>query len=247
MNDYDFMRYSRQISSRKIGESGQKAICSMNCLVIGAGGLGNVVAPILVGAGFNVTVCDGDSVELSNLHRQNHFLESDIGKNKAVVLSTKLKRLNSSTRIRTVDTFLEGERLDLEMSLCDIVIDCTDSSTSKLAINKSANNSGTPLVFGGVIGESGQVCCFDFGKKKTTCLQCCMGQPKSTNSNCSGMYVLAPIVYMVGARMASDVMKFALNGRFVFDREITFIYLDSSSHKLEIPLNEQCVCCGGTN
>lgn len=63
-------------------------------IILGAGGTGGYVIPHLYRIGFaanrnmRIVVCDGDVVEEKNLIRQN-FVEQDIGRNKAQVLSAR--------------------------------------------------------------------------------------------------------------------------------------------------------------
>lgn len=63
-------------------------------IVLGAGGTGGYVVPHLYRLGYasehptRIIVCDGDVVEQKNLIRQN-FVEQDIGRNKAQVLSER--------------------------------------------------------------------------------------------------------------------------------------------------------------
>lgn len=63
-------------------------------IILGAGGTGGYVIPHLYRIGFaanrniRIIVCDGDVVEEKNLVRQN-FVEQDIGRNKAQVLSER--------------------------------------------------------------------------------------------------------------------------------------------------------------
>jgi tRNA A37 threonylcarbamoyladenosine dehydratase len=61
-----------------ISESNQEKIKNFRIL-IGGCGLGSVIAECALRLGFeNLTVIDGDKVELSNLNRQN-YTQKDIG------------------------------------------------------------------------------------------------------------------------------------------------------------------------
>ncbi|WP_200854703.1 HesA/MoeB/ThiF family protein, partial [Klebsiella pneumoniae] len=51
LTDKQFLRYQRQISLAELGEEGQQKLLNSRVLIVGCGGLGNVVAPYLVGAG----------------------------------------------------------------------------------------------------------------------------------------------------------------------------------------------------
>ena len=78
---------------------GQENIRRGSVLVVGCGGLGSMVALFLAGAGVgNLTLVDADSVELSNLHRQLAFRESDII-NRKRRLSKSALSLNSDIAV----------------------------------------------------------------------------------------------------------------------------------------------------
>ena len=61
-------RYARQMSLPEVGEEGQMRLAGKRVAVIGAGGLGSALLPLLVGAGVgHLTLCDDDSISVSNL------------------------------------------------------------------------------------------------------------------------------------------------------------------------------------
>ena len=64
-------RYNRNILLSGVGEEGQQKLKNAKVLVVGAGGLGSPVLFYLAAAGIGeIGICDGDSVDLSNLQRQ---------------------------------------------------------------------------------------------------------------------------------------------------------------------------------
>ena len=86
-------RYSRQIILKDIGPKGQKNIIKSKVLIVGAGGLGCPIIDYLSRAGVNnIGIADHDKVSLSNLHRQNFYDLSDLGKFKVEVVKKKNKK-----------------------------------------------------------------------------------------------------------------------------------------------------------
>ena len=80
----DYKRYGRQMIMPEIGLPGQLRLKDARVLVIGLGGLGCPAAMYLAGAGVGTMgLMDGDSVELSNLHRQLLHTTDRICMNKA--------------------------------------------------------------------------------------------------------------------------------------------------------------------
>jgi hypothetical protein len=77
----------------------QRRLSQARVVLLGCGGIGSLVAVTLATAGVGeLTLVDGDHVELSNLTRQFLFTEADIGLPKAEVLARELRRRNSSCR-----------------------------------------------------------------------------------------------------------------------------------------------------
>ena len=87
MNDEWLERYSRQILLPEVDFSGQEALAASSVAIIGCGGLGSLIGLYLAGAGVGgITLIDDDVVEISNLHRQLAFRESNLGKSKSQAL-----------------------------------------------------------------------------------------------------------------------------------------------------------------
>jgi bacteriocin biosynthesis cyclodehydratase domain-containing protein len=81
----------------------QRRLASAHVLLLGCGGIGNLVAVTLATAGVGaLTLVDADRVELSNLIRQFLFTEADIGLPKSEVLARELRRRNPDCRVRPI-------------------------------------------------------------------------------------------------------------------------------------------------
>jgi len=66
MSSNDFAeRYQRQLLIPEVGEKGQLLLAQKRVVVVGAGGLGCTLLPLLVGSGVgHITICDDDLVAL---------------------------------------------------------------------------------------------------------------------------------------------------------------------------------------
>jgi len=83
MNDDQLLRYSRHILLDELGVSGQEKIINSRALIIGAGGLGSAAALFLGSSGVGqITICDDDRVDLTNLQRQIIHNTESIGERK---------------------------------------------------------------------------------------------------------------------------------------------------------------------
>lgn len=93
-----------------ISEANQKKIKNFRIL-IGGCGLGSVIAECALRLGFeNLTVIDGDKVELSNLNRQN-YTQKDIGRFKVEALKERLLEINPCATIFSTTEFLTKENI----------------------------------------------------------------------------------------------------------------------------------------
>lgn len=120
-----------------VKEGGIKRLQSANILIVGLGGVGSFAAEFLVRSGIgNLTIVDGDTVDITNINRQLPALNSTIGKNKTDVVAERILDINPEINLKKINEFLEPERMEeiLTQEKFDYVLDCIDSLSPKLAL-----------------------------------------------------------------------------------------------------------------
>lgn len=244
LSDSEFDRYSRQIMLTGWGEAAQLKLGKAKVLIVGCGGLGAAASQYLAGAGIGqLVLADGDTLERSNLPRQVAYRESNLGMNKAKALSEQLAALNSAVQCRTVGRHLAGMALELEVSLADIVLDCSDNMATRQAVNATCVKLGKPLIAGAGIGWQGQLMTFDFRTYSSPCYHCLFPSQQDPQSrNCQSAGVVGPVVGIIGNLQALEALKLII-GEAVFP---CFYQLDglSLSHRtMPIPRDPECVVC----
>jgi len=143
--------FRRQIEI--LGEH-QKELSKKSVLVVGAGGLGNVVMSEIGCIGLKeIYLIDFDMIELHNIHRQFQFKDTDIGKYKAKVLADRTHRCGTKI-IPIVEEFNDFDKK------VDLVIDCTDNFEVRQKIDNFAKKNNIPWVYSSVESWVGQVCLF---------------------------------------------------------------------------------------
>ncbi len=128
-----------------IGEENQQKLSKKSVLIVGCGGLGNIIATTLGCIGLKkIYLIDFDTIELHNIHRQFQFCKNDIGKYKCKVLKEKIQRCN--TKIICLNKKFNS---DLELDV-DLIIDATDNFEVRLEIDKFAKNKNIPWIYSSV-------------------------------------------------------------------------------------------------
>ena len=120
-----------------VKEEGIGRLKSANILIVGLGGVGSFAAEFLVRSGIgNLTIVDGDTVDITNINRQLPALNSTIGKNKTDVVAERILDINPEINLKKINEFLEPERMEeiLTQEKFDYVLDCIDSLSPKLAL-----------------------------------------------------------------------------------------------------------------
>ena len=96
-------RYSRQIAFSEFGLDGQQRLIRGRVLIVGMGGLGTWAAELLARAGVGfLRLVDSDCVELTNIHRQALYDQTD-----ADVLQVKVE--SAARRLRAINTNVDTE------------------------------------------------------------------------------------------------------------------------------------------
>lgn len=207
MNDRDFMRYSRQILLEDIAIDGQQKLLGSRVLLIGLGGLGAPAALYLAGAGIGTLVlADDDDVHLSNLQRQILFTTDDIDQPKAQTTRQRLQQLNPDIEIISLQQRLQGERLQQEVALADVVLDCTDNMATRQAINAACVSQNTPLITASAVGLGGQMMVLT-PPWAQGCYRCLWPDDAEPERNCRTAGILGPVVGIMGTLQALEAIK----------------------------------------
>lgn len=209
MNDNQLLRYSRHILLPKIGYEGQEKIVSSHALIVGAGGLGSPVALYLAASGVGkLTICDFDTVDLSNLQRQIIHTTASVGVNKAVSAQQAIGAINPEIVVQTIKQKSTDAEFQQLVKNADVVIDCSDNFATRYALNRICFQLKKPLVSGAAIGFEGQITVFDFRNASSPCYHCLYPDTGSdTEMRCTENGVFAPLVGIIGTMQAAEALK----------------------------------------
>ncbi|HVV83783.1 MAG TPA: ThiF family adenylyltransferase [Kofleriaceae bacterium] len=175
--------------------------------VVGAGGLGGPIALALAAGGFDVTVCDPDVVELSNLHRQIAFGTADLGHGKAERLVDAIARHRG--RGRAVAARFDRERARALTEGASVIVDGSDDPATKFLVADTAGALGVPYVIASAVGVGGNVF---VGGRGTACYRCLFEDVPGEAPSCADAGVLGPLVSWIGGTAARFACRAADRG-----------------------------------
>ncbi|MGI0003280.1 MAG: ThiF family adenylyltransferase, partial [Nitrosopumilaceae archaeon] len=203
----DLERYSRQVMLEEIGYEGQLKLKSAKVCVVGIGGLGNPIATRLVAMGIGkIRIVDRDVIELSNLHRQTMFDESDIGQVKVESAAKKLKKMNPDVEIEALPVSVNDYTAFDLVEGCDVVIDALDSVNARYSLNKACIAKHIPFVTGAAVGVSGQA--FTILPKESACYHCLFpALDEDSMPTCSIEGVHPSILSIIGGIEVAEAVK----------------------------------------
>lgn len=208
LSDDELLRYSRQILLPDIDLAGQEKLRAASVLIVGAGGLANPAALYLAGAGVQrLLIADGDSLEISNLHRQIGFREADIGSNKAQALASQLGALNADVQVEAYPGYVDESWLASAVASVDVVLDCSDNFATRTMVNAACVRAKKPLVSGAAIRFSGQLAVFDLRRDDAACYACLYGDGDSADELCSESGIAGPVVGVIGTLQALQAIR----------------------------------------
>ncbi len=209
MNDSQLLRYSRHILLPTIGYEGQEKIVNSHALIVGAGGLGSPVALYMAASGVGkLTICDFDTVDLTNLQRQIIHTTQSVGINKARSAQQSIQAINPEIVVQTIQQKSTEAEFEHLVKNADVVIDCSDNFATRYALNRICFSLKKPLVSGAAIGFEGQISVFDFRNEASPCYHCLYPDTGGdTEMRCTENGVFAPIVGIIGTMQAAEALK----------------------------------------
>ena len=129
-------------------KEGLENLKNANVLIVGVGGVGSFAAEFLARAGIgNLTIVDGDVVDITNINRQLPALHSTVGQTKIDVVGDRLMDINPELNLTKVQEFLSPERaFEIVDEKYDYVLDCIDSVTPKLNLIIGAKRKRVKII-----------------------------------------------------------------------------------------------------
>lgn len=124
-----------------IGEDNVNKLKNANVLIVGLGGVGGYALETLVRSGiYNLTIVDGDIVELSNLNRQIISKRNVIGRPKTLVAQARTLEINPDVNLKVINQFISEDNFSLlNIDIFDYVIDACDDLNLKILLIKNAD------------------------------------------------------------------------------------------------------------
>ena len=131
-----------------LGSDAVERLRAARVAVIGVGGVGGFAAEALARAGVgHIVVLDADRVVISNLNRQIIATEKTVGMLKTDAIKQRIVDINPKIEIKTLPIFYDESTADeLDLSELDYVLDCIDSTKSKLLLIEKSVAAGTPVI-----------------------------------------------------------------------------------------------------
>ena len=226
LSDEELLRYSRHILLDEVGVDGQARIAAARALVIGAGGLGSPVALFLASAGVGtITLCDADTVDLTNLQRQIAHDTTTIGLPKVESARRRMAAINPDVVVQAKVLRAGPGELESLVREATVVLDCSDNFRTRHAVNRACVAARVPLVSGAALRFDGQLAVFDVRNAESPCYHCLFGEDETVEeTRCAVMGVFAPLVGVIGAMQAVEALKLvagcgepALGKLFLYD------------------------------
>lgn len=239
-------RYSRHLLIPEVGLEGQERLRRARVLVVGAGGLGSPVLAYLAAAGVGrLGIVDDDVVDVTNLQRQILYRTDDVGGSKARIAADRLHALNPEISIDAIPRRLDASNARELVRLYDVVVDGTDTFTTRYVINDACVLEGKPDVYGSIFRFDGQVSIF--GMPMFPCYRCLYPQPPppDTVPTCAEGGVLGVLPGIVGTWQANETLKLLLGiGKPLVGRLAVIDALSGRMREFKIERDPSCPLCG---
>lgn len=231
-------RYIRQMILPGFGQAAQEKLRAAKVLIVGMGGLGCPALPYLAGAGVgSIGIMDGDTVSMSNLHRQVLFTEADIGSNKATVAAAKLQLQDPEINVAVYPFPITNQNaLDI-IAQYDLVIDGTDNFAAKYLINDACVLLEKPFIYGAVSRFQGQVSVFNMPVAEGRPLNYRDLFPVSPGpgeiQSCEETGVIGVLPGIIGTMQAAEAVKLITGlGELLYGRLLNYDVLQARSYEI---------------
>jgi tRNA A37 threonylcarbamoyladenosine dehydratase len=139
---------------RLFGAAGLERLRRAHVCVVGLGGVGSWAVESLARSGIGeLTLVDLDDVCISNVNRQIHALDGELGKPKVEVMARRAQAINPECRLHPVHSFFTRSNAEeILAARFDAVLDAIDAPSLKCLLIALCHQRGIPVVAVGGAG-----------------------------------------------------------------------------------------------
>jgi len=140
--------------SRLFGSAGLASLRRAHVCVVGLGGVGSWTVEALARSAIGqLTLIDMDDVCISNVNRQIHALDAELGQPKVEVLARRVRAINPECVVRPLHSFfLKSNARQVLQTPFDGVVDAIDGPSLKCLLIASCRERKIPIVAVGGAG-----------------------------------------------------------------------------------------------
>ena len=216
----DFKRFEKQIILKNIGINGQKIIFKSKVLIVGIGGLGQII--LQAAKNFNIKNIIAADVSEVALKKAKEF-----GANIKIKILTYKKKISSFNINSIIKSF-------------DIVCDGTDSYETRYLINDQCKKNKKILISAAISKFDGHLYKFNFSKKGS-CYRCFMPEKPSLQNDCQTEGIFSPVAGVLGSLQANEVLKTILGLKDdLNNRMIIFDSIKTNFRRVKLSINPNC-------
>lgn len=223
------------------------ALAGARVLVVGVGGLGCPAARVLLHSGVGqLTLCDDDEVEESNLHRQTLFSSADLGRSKAHLAAERLTLEAHALGVRC-RVEARAERLLPDNAACvagyDLVLEGADNFASKFLVADACALARVPLVQAGAVRWVGWTLATRPGDG--ACLRCVFEDVPAQRDTCATAGVVGPVVGVVASLQAALALRVLTGDTTAPGTLVSYEALPGKLRERRLQPRPGCALCGG--
>ncbi len=214
-------------------------------LVVGLGGLGCPALSVLTRAPeLELWLCDDDVVELSNLHRQTLYRDTDVGRDKLTAARQALVSAGAAPeRLVLVRSRLLPENAQKLVSQVDLVLEGADNFATKFLAADAAHLAARPIIHGAAVRWVATA--WAVSAAGAPCYRCLFEDvPPGAQQGCSEAGVMGPVVGFCGALMADLALRVLSGDASAFGSLYTYDGQADRLRQVEAPRRPDCALCG---
>lgn len=132
-----------------IGEENFSKLTSATVAVFGIGGVGSFAAEALARSGVErLVLVDKDNIDVTNINRQIHALNSTIGRSKVEVMRERILDINPAAQVYTIQKFFLPDEHVEDFFICryDYVVDAIDTLSAKIFLVEECTRRGIKII-----------------------------------------------------------------------------------------------------